>query len=257
VIAGVLNAEDPIMRIARASGIALLVVLAFPVARAGAQADGDEEAAEVEVSKAAQPLRDLTLKGNAQRDRADFEGARRTWGQCVAAFRRDKSLGSDSPAVDAAAEAQFRLGELEVSAFDSVKLEGEHKALEQALKTKQEKAKKVHGLFGDVCSLSSSEWCLAAEYQQGLLYERFATVLKDLPCPSDLQDRIDQDGCATFASSVSEKAQEMSTRAKGAYRAALTRCDVWAKSSWCARTKEGLQRADVSSKGQLHAADRP
>jgi cellulose synthase operon protein C len=116
----------------------------------------------------------------ARRALGDERGARAGYEQAVAEFSRRKLDPESSPAAAAAAaEARFRLAELDFERFDAVQLPAtaDPKKLKKALDAKLAELKKVAPQYNEVKRYRRPDWTLAAFYRQAYLLERLAQAL--------------------------------------------------------------------------------
>jgi hypothetical protein len=187
-------------------------------------------------------------EGDSLRDLGDLKSARRVWTRIVEEYRRQGSPAGDA---EVAAWAQFEIAQQDASELDRVGLNGTEG---EQTREKVAAASTADRSYAKVCVICAGEPCLAAEFEQGQLYERFAAdILQRTPSPpaNMNEHRCDVDCLMTSVSinSHEHRAKEMRGAARDRYQSALKRCDNarLASSPFCERIRAGLQRLPEES----------
>jgi TolA-binding protein len=205
-------------------------------------------------------------RGSAERALGDEAAARAAWSRAVEEFARRGLDPSQSPAAAAAAaEARFRLAEVEFERFDAIQLPAttNAKKLKAALEAKLAELKKVAPQYQEVKKYKRPDWTLAAFYRQAFLLERLAQTLYEAPVPPEFQRPGQEEYLAAYQDQLSQFAQPYEDQAVAVYVQALQAArELRVKNEWTRRIAESLARYRPKeypllkeAKGRLAAAD--
>lgn len=141
------------------------------------------------------------------------------------------------------ARERYRAALQAARAFERVRLVNDAWIVNQSIEEKEQKAGEALAAFQAVCESGAPEWCLAASFQQGLLFERLAFAVDRLPCPPRFKEG--SQSCRRHRALIDlMHKDELEQKARAGYRATLARCATpGARSNrWCAKAMEGLER---------------
>jgi TolA-binding protein len=181
--------------------------------------------------------------GDAQAGAGDPKEARRAWETAAREFdRRGLKPEQAVEGADAAAEARFRVAELELKEFDKLKIGGRGKALENSFAVKRAGVKKVQDAYGEVFKYKRLEWTLAALYRRGYVLERFGTTINETPVPPDVK-RLGNEAVVAYQDLLAQQTAALEDKAVESYVATLTEARKNKVSNeWTKRTLEALNR---------------
>jgi len=113
--------------------------------------------------------------------------AKKSYWETVKLYNRYK-LSPGGVAAEATARAKFMLTEMELPKYENITFAVHPRKLEKTLKYKAETLKKMEEKYKTVFKYKRVQWTLAAYYRLGYLYENFANVLVNAPCPRGLNE---------------------------------------------------------------------
>jgi cellulose synthase operon protein C len=162
------------------------------------------------------PLRAARAESRLGREPA----ARAAWGKAVSEFTsRGLEPGAHPAGAAAAAEARFRLAELELPKFERAALPATAQAsrLEKALKAQLAEATRLTSLYEEVKRYQRPDWTVAALYRQGTIAQRFARILREAPVPPELGRAGQEQELAAYREQLSTAALPYDEQAVQAY----------------------------------------
>jgi TolA-binding protein len=184
--------------------------------------------------------------GLAQQALKEPRLARAAWAAAVKEFgARGLKAEAQPRAAAAAAEARFRLAEVEFEKYDTITLPATTnvKKLKRALEAKLAEARRVAPLYDEVMRYKRPDWILAAFYRKAYLLERLAQTIYDAPIPPEYRKKgmeeylaAYQDGLAQFAQPYEEQAVQVYVQAIEAARS------LHVKNEWTIKIGESLAR---------------
>ena len=184
--------------------------------------------------------------GLAERELGEGAAARAAWEQAVEEFgRRGLAPETHLQAAAAAAEARFRLAELEFARYDAIALppSANAKKLQKALEAKLAELKRVAPLYNEVKRYKRPDWTLAAFYRQAYLLERLAQTLYEAPVPPELQKAGQEEYLAAYQDQLAQFAQPYEEQAVAVYVQALSAArELHVKNEWTKKIAESLAR---------------
>jgi TolA-binding protein len=184
--------------------------------------------------------------GLAQRELGDEKAARAGFQAAVAEFARRGLKPEASPAAAAAAaEARFRLAEVDFERFDKIQLPAttNPKLLKKALEEKLAELKRVAPQYNEVKAYKRPDWILAAFYRQAYLLERLAQTLYEAPVPREFQKPGMEEYLAAYQDQLNQFAQPYEDQAVAVYVQAITAArELHVKNEWTRKTAESLAR---------------
>jgi TolA-binding protein len=177
--------------------------------------------------------------------------ARQSFTDAAWEFERRKLGPKDLLAAAAAAEAKFNLAELELQAYDRIRIEAHgrgaafEKSLKAALNRKAEEREKVLAQYRDVAvKYKRPDWIVAALYRVGYIDERFSAALTEAPVPPELK-KLGEEYVAQYQDTLSQASIPIDERALGAYRKAIeTARELRIANEWTRRILESLDKYD-------------
>ncbi|MGC4114629.1 MAG: hypothetical protein QM765_08470 [Myxococcales bacterium] len=153
-----------------------------------------------------------------------------------------ESLPAARTPADVAAKARFVAGLRLAKGFDRLPVLVRGQFSRDARETKRKAAVKAQREFLAVCDSGADEWCLAADYASGLLFERMGDAHLEFPCPRSMSDSASN---AEDCDRLEEFERVYDFRQAGSwYRAAQRKCEPshLAASPWCGKARDGLER---------------
>ncbi|HEU4384361.1 MAG TPA: tetratricopeptide repeat protein [Anaeromyxobacteraceae bacterium] len=182
----------------------------------------------------------------AWRELGNEKAARQGYRATVAEFRkRGLDPEAQPAAAAAAAEAQFRLAEIEFQRYDRIQLPAtaDQGKLKSALQKKLGELRKVAPLYDEVKGYQRPDWTLAAFYRQAYSLERLAQTLYDAPPPPEFKRKGREEYLAAYQDRLAEYAQPYEERAVEVYVQALTAArELHVKNEWTRKINESLAR---------------
>jgi TolA-binding protein len=184
--------------------------------------------------------------GLARAELKDEAAAKAAWEDAVAEFaRRGLKPEAHPTAAAAAAEARFRLVEIEFARYDAIALPAttNAKKLQKALEAKMAELKRVAPLYNEVKRYKRPDWTLAAFYRQAFLLERLAQTLYEAPIPPELQKPGQDEYLAAYQDQLAQFAQPYEEQAVAVYVQALAAArELHVKNEWTRKVAESLAR---------------
>ncbi len=148
-------------------------------------------------------------------------------------------------AAAAAAEARFRLAEVEFEKYDRITLPAttDAKKLQRALEAKFAEAKRVAPLYDEVGKYKRPDWILAAFYRKAFLLERLAQTIYEAPIPPEYRKAGMEEYLAAYQDGLSQFAQPYEDQAVAVYVQAIEAArKLHVKNEWTKRIGESLAR---------------
>jgi tetratricopeptide (TPR) repeat protein len=184
--------------------------------------------------------------GLAEKELGNERAARTAWESAVQEFaRRNLDPAGQPVAAAAAAEAQFRLAEADLEAFDRIALPATtHPArLKKALEDKLAEMRKVAPRYQEVKRYLRPDWTLAAFYRQAYLLERLAQTLYDAPVPPEFKRPGQEEYLAVYQDQLAQYARPYEDEAVQVYvQASAAARELHVRNEWTRRIEESLAR---------------
>jgi len=182
----------------------------------------------------------------AWRELAQEQEARKEYSAAVSEFQK-RGLRPDAhpAAAAAAAEAQFRLAEVDFDRYDRIQLPAttNPKMLKKALEAKLAVLKKVAPLYNEVKKYRRPDWILAAFYRQAYLLERLAQTLYEAPVPPEFKRPGQEEYLAAYQDQLAQFAQPYEDQAVAVYVQAINAArELHVKNEWTKKINESLAR---------------
>jgi len=146
----------------------------------------------------------------------DWRRASKAYVATIDKYRKLK-LPAGGPGAEAAARAQFRLAESALKSYERITFEVSPRKLKKTLVIKAESLKKMERRYQAVFAYKRVQWTLAAYYRLGYLYQNFADVLVDSPCPKGLNE----EECDIYKGKLEELAEAPIKKAVAAYQVTM------------------------------------
>jgi TolA-binding protein len=182
----------------------------------------------------------------AQKELKDEKAARAGYAATVAEFKgRGLKPETSVRAAAAAAEATFRLAEVEFEKYDAITLPAttDPKKLKKALESKFAEAKRVAPLYDEVGKYKRPDWILAAFYRKAFLLERLAQTIYEAPIPPEYKKPGMEEFLAAYQDGLSQFAQPYEDRAVVVYVEAIEAArKLHVKNEWTKKIGESLAR---------------
>jgi cellulose synthase operon protein C len=180
----------------------------------------------------------------AHRELSQVKQARLEYAEAVAEFRRRGfKPETNAAAAAAAAEAQFRLAELDFERYDRISLPATTKKLKKALDAKLAELKKVAPLYNEVKKYKRPDWTLAAFYRQAYMLERLAQTLYEAPVPPEFKGPGREEYLAAYQDQLAQFAQPYEDQAVAVYVQAINAArELHVKNEWTKKINESLAR---------------
>jgi tetratricopeptide (TPR) repeat protein len=198
-------------------------------------------------SKESELLVQANLKiAAAWRELKDEKKAREGYAATLAEFAARGLKPDASPrAAAAAAEAKFRLAEIDFEKYDKITLPAttDTKKLKKALDAKFAEAKKVAPQYDDVMKYRRPDWTLAAFYRKAYLLERLAQTIYEAPPPPEFKKKGAEEYLAAYQDGLAQFAQPFEDQAVNVYVQAIEAArKLHVKNEWTKRIGESLAR---------------
>jgi tetratricopeptide (TPR) repeat protein len=180
---------------------------------------------------------------DAYEELGNERAAKLAFEETVAEYKRKAMKPDNAVASNAAAEAAFKLAEIEFASFDRIKITGRGKALENSFKSKSAAMKRAADAYALVIPYKRTEWTLAAFYRKGYLAERFASTVVEAPVPPEVK-RLGDEAVAAYQDGLGQKTAEYEDLSVKLYEGTLTeakRARVL-NNVWIRKTLESLNR---------------
>jgi TolA-binding protein len=148
-------------------------------------------------------------------------------------------------AAAAAAEARFRLAEIDFDKYDKITLPAttDTKKLKKALDAKFAEAKKVAPQYDDVMRYKRPDWTLAAFYRKAYLLERLAQTIYEAPPPPEFKKKGAEEYLAAYQDGLAQFAQPFEDQAVNVYVQAIEAArKLHVKNEWTKKIGESLAR---------------
>lgn len=182
----------------------------------------------------------------ASRELKDEKAARAGYAATVAEFAgRGLKPEANVRAAAAAAEARFRLAEVEFVKYDAITLPAttDPKKLKRALEAKFAEAKRVAPLYDEVGKYKRPDWILAAFYRKAFLLERLAQTIYEAPIPPEYRKAGMEEFLAAYQDGLAQFAQPYEDRAVAVYVEAIEAArKLHVKNEWTKKIGESLAR---------------
>ena len=182
----------------------------------------------------------------AWRDLKDEKKARDGFAATLAEFAARGLRPDGSPrAAAAAAEARFRLAEIDFEKYDKITLPAttDTKKLKKALDAKFAEAKKVAPQYDDVMRYKRPDWTLAAFYRKAYLLERLAQTIYEAPPPPEFKKKGAEEYLAAYQDGLAQFAQPYEDQAVNVYVQAIEAArKLHVKNEWTKKIGESLSR---------------
>jgi TolA-binding protein len=182
----------------------------------------------------------------AWRELKDEKKAREGYAATLAEFTARGLRADASPrAAAAAAEARFRLAEIDFEKYDKITLPAttDTKKLKKALDAKFTEAKKVAPQYDDVMKYKRPDWTLAAFYRKAYLLERLAQTIYEAPPPPEFKKKGAEEYLAAYQDGLAQFAQPFEDQAVSVYVQAIEAArKLHVKNEWTKKIGESLAR---------------
>jgi TolA-binding protein len=182
----------------------------------------------------------------AWRELKDEKKARGGFAATLAEFAARGLRPDGSPrAAAAAAEARFRLAEIDFETYDKITLPAttDTKKLKRALDAKFAEAKKVAPQYDDVMRYKRPDWTLAAFYRKAYLLERLAQTIYEAPPPPEFKKKGAEEYLAAYQDGLAQFAQPYEDQAVNVYVQAIEAArKLHVKNEWTKKIGESLSR---------------
>jgi TolA-binding protein len=183
---------------------------------------------------------------HAWRELKDEKKARAAYAATLAEFTARGLRPDASPrAAAAAAEAKFRLAEIDFETYDKITLPAttDTKKLKKALDAKFAEAKKVAPQYDDVMRYKRPDWTLAAFYRKAYLLERLAQTIYEAPPPPEFKKKGAEEYLAAYQDGLAQFAQPFEDQAVNVYVQAIEAArKLHVKNEWTKKIGESLSR---------------
>ena len=198
----------------------------------------------------------VRLQVLAARGRA-LEGMKRKEKQATQSFEEtvafyktlttDEADGLNLKAVSAAAEAHFNLGDSIMRRARYIKLAGNEKKVQAAIKTKLELLADAKQLYESVIAYGHPGWTIAAYTQLGLAYRDLADAVEGAEVPKRIRHL--EEAAEEYRTFMAEKAAPIRERALSSYQTALkiARETHWFN-EWSEKAEKAIAQLDLSDR---------
>ena len=157
----------------------------------------------------------------------------------------DQVRGLGLKAISAVAEAHFNLGDDLMRGARSIKLAGNEKKVQAAIKTKLELLNEAKTLYESVIAYGHPGWTIAAYTQLGLAYRDLADSVENAEVPKRIR-HLDE-AAEEYRTFMAEKAAPIRDRALSSYRKAQTIArDTHWFNEWSVRAEEAIADLDLT-----------
>jgi hypothetical protein len=144
----------------------------------------------------------------AHHELKDEKAARAGYAATVAEFAARGLNGekaANAPAAAAAAEATFRLAEVEFEKYDAITLPSAPAKLLKAIDVKLKEAARVAPLYDAVQKYRRPDWILAAAYRKAFVLERLVQAIVDVPPPPEYLRPENEDVLAKYQDTLNDR----------------------------------------------------
>jgi TolA-binding protein len=142
-------------------------------------------------------------------------------------------------AAEAAAKAKFLLIEVALEKYEDITFEVHPRKLKKTLDYKAVTLKKMEDKYKTIFDYKRVQWTLASYYRMGYLYENFANVLVNSPCPRGLN----QEECDVYKAKLEDFAEAPIKKAVEAYQLTMEKSAAFkVVNDWTEKAYESLNR---------------
>jgi len=174
----------------------------------------------------------------AQESLGDHRKALQTYATVIKMFQSAKLPGGGR-AAEAAAKAHFLTAEESLKGFEKITFAVAPRLLEKTLKTKAETLKKLEDRYKATFGFKRVQWTLAAYFRLGYLYENFADVLVNSPCPAG----FNEEECDLYKGKLEDLAEQPIKKAVTAYVETMAKAKEFkVANAWTQMALESLNR---------------
>lgn len=174
----------------------------------------------------------------AQAALGDSKRALATYQTVLKTFLAAK-LPAGGRAAEAAAKAHFLLAEEALKGYEKITFAVAPRLLEKTLKAKAELLKKMEDRYKTTFNFKRVQWTLASYFRLGYLYENFADVLVNSPCPPGLNP----EECDLYKGKLEDLAEQPIKKAITAYVETLDKAKGFkVANAWTQMALESLNR---------------
>ncbi len=168
----------------------------------------------------------------------DKRGARDGCQATLKMFGRN-DLPAGGQAAEAAAKARFLQAERALTGYEKITFAVSARKLKKTLQRKAIELKKMEKHYQAVFDYKRVPWTLAAYFRLGYLYDNFADVLMNAPCPKGLN----QEECDMYKGKLEEFAEMPIKKAVEAYALTMEKAKAFkAINEWTQKALESLNR---------------
>ncbi len=207
--------------------LAAAAMLASPVACTGHRATVME-------APEKHDLQGLVQHGVTLYEQGQMDQARRLLTRAVDRYMSENHRPNTVEAT-ATARAQFHLAEMELAAWESLKLQGSLGRQERILTDKLNGAQQLRTLYEKIYKYQDIHWILAARFRQGHIMQHFAQTLRDADIPFEPGTQEHQ----VYQNTLIDIAIPLEDEAAGTYREVIKAAHMSdiKDSPWVARAR--------------------
>jgi TolA-binding protein len=148
-------------------------------------------------------------------------------------------LSAGGRAAEAAAKARFLQIEVALVRYEDITFDVHPRKLKKTLDHKAVTLKKMEDKYKRIFDYKRVQWTLAAYYRMGYLYENFANVLVNAPCPRGLN----QEECDVYKGKLEDFAEAPIKKAVEAYQLTMEKSAAFkVVNDWTEKAYESLNR---------------
>jgi len=164
--------------------------------------------------------------------------ARKGYNEALKLYHRYR-LPAGGRAAEAAAKAKFLLIEVALEKYEDIDFEVHPRKLKKTLDYKAVTLKKMEDKYKQIFNYKRVQWTLASYYRMGYLYENFANVLVNSPCPRGLN----QEECDIYKVKLEDFAEAPIKKAVEAYQLTMEKSAAFkVVNDWTEKAYESLNR---------------
>ncbi len=164
--------------------------------------------------------------------------ARKGYDEALKLYQRYR-LPAGGRAAEAAAKARFLLAEVALQKYEGITFEVHPRKLKKTLDYKAVMLKKMEDRYKWIFDYKRVQWTLAAYYRLGYLYENFANVLVNSPCPRGLN----QEECDVYKAKLEDVAEAPIKKAVEAYQLTMEKSAAFkVVNDWTEKAYQSLNR---------------
>jgi len=168
----------------------------------------------------------------------DRRRSRKAYAETLKLYNTYK-LSAGGQAAEAAARAKFMLAEMNLKGYEDITFKVSPRKLSKTLKHKAEMLKKAEDRYRSVFVCKRVQWTLAAYYRLGYLYENFADVLVNSPCPKGLNE----EECDIYKGKLQDLAEAPIRKAVSAYQVTMEKTKEFkVVNAWTEKAYASLNR---------------